>query len=185
VRRITLYLAGGQVISVITDLLDEAAYPAEDLLATYKLRWGIERVFHQITEVFSLKNLIGSSPRAVLFQMSICLLIYNAMQVVRTHLASHQECEAEKISNEKLFYDMKRELVSLDRLVEKASLLELLGEAPTSGELRDYLQANLRGVWSNRWWKAPNSRGGGHKKVKTRVLGNHTSTYRVLQQAKT
>jgi Transposase DDE domain len=185
VRRITLYLAGGQVISVITDLLDEAAYPAEDLLATYKMRWGIERVFHQITEVFSLKNLIGSSPRAVLFQMSICLLIYNAMQVVRTHLASHQECEAEKISNEKLFYDMKRELVSLDRLVEKASLLELLGEAPTSGELRDYLQANLCGVWSNRWWKAPSSRGGGHKKVKTRVLGNHTSTYRVLQQAKT
>jgi Transposase DDE domain len=185
VRRITLYLAGGQVISVITDLLDEAAYPAEDLLATYKKRWGIERVFHQITEVFSLKNLIGSSPRAVLFQMSICLLIYNAMQVVRTHLASHQECEAEKISNEKLFYDMKRELVSLDRLVEKTSLLELLGEAPTSGELREYLQANLRGVWSNRWWKAPSSRGGGHEKVKTRVLGNHTSTYRVLQQAKT
>ena len=185
VRRITLYLAGGQVISVITDLLDETAYPAEDLLATYKKRWGIEKVFHQITEVFSLKNLIGSSPRAVLFQMSICLLIYNAIQVVRTHLASHQECEAEKISNEKLFYDMKRELVSLDRLVEKASLLELLGEAPTSGELRDYLQANLRGVWSNRWWKAPSSRGGGHKKVKTRVLGNHTSTYRVLQQAKT
>jgi Transposase DDE domain len=185
VRRITLYLAGGQVISVITDLLDETAFPAEDLLATYKKRWGIERVFHQITEVFSLKNLIGSSPRAVLFQMSICLLIYNAIQVVRTHLASHQECEAEKISNEKLFYDMKRELVSLDRLVEKASLLELLGEAPTSGELRDYLQANLRGVWSNRWWKAPSSRAGGHKKVKTRVLGNHTSTYRVLQQAKT
>ena len=165
VRRITLYLADGQVISVITDLLDEAAYPAEDMLATYQKRWGIERVFHQITDVFSLKNLIGSSPRAVLFQMSFCLLLYNTLQVVRAHLASHQECEAEKISNEKLFYDMKRELVSVDELVEKASLLELLGEAPTSGELRDYLRENLRGVWSNRWWKAPSSRGGGHKKV--------------------
>ena len=70
-------------------------------------------------------------------------------------------------------------------MVEKECLLGLLGEAPTSGELRDYLQANLRGVWSNRWWKAPSSRGGGHKKVKTRVLGNHTSTYRVLQETKT
>ncbi|HEX3449293.1 MAG TPA: transposase, partial [Isosphaeraceae bacterium] len=68
VRRITLHLAGGTVISVITDLLDETAYPAEDLLATYRKRWGIERVFHQITDVFSLKNLIGSPPRAVLFQ---------------------------------------------------------------------------------------------------------------------
>jgi hypothetical protein len=185
VRRITLYLAEGKVISVITDLLDETAYPAEDLLATYRKRWSIERVFHQITDVFSLKNLIGSSPQAVLFQLSMCLLIYNTLQVLRTHLASHQECEAEKISNEKLFYDLKREMVSLDRLVEKQCLLGLLGEAPMSTELRDCLQANLRAVWSNRWWKAPSSRGGGHKKAKTRVLGNHTSTYRVLQQATT
>jgi hypothetical protein len=185
VRRITLDLADGRVISVITDLLDEAAYPAEDLLATYRKRWGIEKVFHQITEVFSLKNLIGSSPQAVLFQLSFCLLLYNTLQVLRTHLAFHQKCEAEKISNAKLFYDLKRELVSVDRLVEKECLLGLLGEAPTAGELRDYLRENLRGVWSNRWRKAPSSRGGGHKKVKTRVLGNHTSTYRVLEQAKT
>src|SRR5271166_1151437 len=184
VRRITLYLAGGRVISVITDLLDEAAFPAEDLLATYQKRWGIEKVFHQITDVFSLKHLIGTTPQATLFQLSFCLLLYNTLQVVRAHLASHRKCEAEKISNEKLFYDLKRELVSVDRLLEKACLLGLLGETPTSGELRDYLQAILRGVWSDRWWKAPSSRGGGHKKVKTRVLGNHTSTYRVLQQAK-
>jgi hypothetical protein len=185
VRRITLYLADGKVISVITDLVDDAAYPAEDLLATYKKRWGIERVFHQITDVFSLKHLIGSTPQAVLFQLSFCLLIYNTLQVLRTHLASHQECEAERISNEKLFYDLKRELVSVDRLVEKQCLLGLLGAAPTSDELRDYLQGNLSVVWSKRWWKAPSSRGGGHKKVKARVLGNHTSTYRAIQAAKT
>jgi hypothetical protein len=179
-----LHLANGSAISVITDLPDEAAYPAEDLLATYRKRWGIERVFHQVTDVFSLKHLIGSTPEAVLFQFSFCLLIYNTLQVLRTHLASHQECEAEKISNEKLFYDLKRELVSVDRLVDKQCLLGLLGAAPTSDELRDYLQANLRGVWSKRWWKAPSSGGGGHQKVKTRVLGNHTSTYRVLQNAK-
>jgi Transposase DDE domain len=185
VRRITLHLADGRVISVVTDLLDEAAYPAEDLLATYQKRWGIERVFHQITDVFSLKNLIGSSPKAVLFQLSFCLLLYNALQVLRTHLAFHQKCEAEKISNEKLFYDLKRELVAVDELVENECLLRLLGEPTTAGEFRTYLRENLRGVWSNRWLKAPSSRSGGHKKAKTRVLGNHTSTYRVLQQAKT
>jgi hypothetical protein len=185
VRRITLHLTDGKEISVITDLLDEDAYPPGDLLATYQKRWGIEKVFHQITDVFSLRNLIGSSPRAVLFQLSFCLLLYNTLQVLRAHLAFHQECEAEKVSNEKLFYDLKRELVSVDELVEEQCLLGLLGEEPTASELRDYLQENLRGTWSNRWWKAPSSRGGGHKKVKTRVLGNHTSTYRVLQQAKT
>jgi Transposase DDE domain len=185
VRRITLHLAGGKEISVITDLLDETAYPPEDLLATYRKRWGIEKVFHQITDVFSLKNLIGTSPRAVLFQLSFCLLLYNTLQVLRAHLAFHQECEAEKISNEKLFYDLKRQMVSVDELVKEERLFDLLGEEPTPVELRDHLTENLRGVWSDRWWKAASSRGGGHKKVKTRVLGNHTSTYRVLQKQKT
>src|SRR5262249_50369578 len=143
VRRITLHLADGGEISVIRDLLDEATYPAEGLLATYQERWGIERIFHQITDVFSLRNLIGSSPQAVLFQLSFCLLLYNTLQVLRTHLAFHQKCEAERISNEKLFYDLKRELVSVDRLVEKKCLLGLLGEEPTAVELREYLRENL------------------------------------------
>lgn len=185
VRRITLDLADGKAISVVTDLLDEVAFPGEDLLETYRKRWGIETVFHQITDVFSLHHLIGSSPRAVLFQLSLCLLLYNTLQALRAHLAAHRGCEAGKISNEKLFYDVKRQLVSVSELVAVPRLLDLLGEAPNGSDLRDYLREHLRDAWSNRWWKAPSSRGGGHKKAKTRVVGNHTSTYRALQQAKT
>ena len=40
----------------MTDLLDEQAYPAEDLLAVYLKRWEIERVFQKITEVFELRH---------------------------------------------------------------------------------------------------------------------------------
>jgi hypothetical protein len=185
VRRITLYLDSGKEISVVTDLLDEAAYPAEDLLETFHQRWGIETVFHQITDVFSLKHLIGSSPQAVLFQLSFCLLLYNALQVLRAYLAFHQGCEAKRISNEKLFYDLKRQMVSVNELVEQERWLDTLGAVPTAAELRDHLRENLHGVWSERWWKAPSSRGGGHKKLKTRVLGNHTSVYRELQRART
>ena len=79
---------------------------------------------------------------------------------------------------------MKRQLVAVSELVEVDSLLSLLGEVPTAAELREYLRERLRGAWSDRWWKAPSSGRGGHQKVKTRVLGNHTSTYRVLQQAR-
>jgi hypothetical protein len=182
VRRITKDLPDGKQISVITDLLDEVKYPAEAMLSTYRSRWGIETVFHQITDVFSLKHLIGTTPKAVLFQLSFCLLMYNALQVVRAHLASHQKCETKEISNEKLFYDVKRELVAVNVLVKVEMLLSLLGEVPTAAELRERLRERLRGAWSDRWWKAPSSGGGGHQKVKTRVLGNHTSTYRVLQQ---
>jgi hypothetical protein len=184
VRRITKELPHGTALSVVTDLLDEVKYPAEAILTTYHNRWGIETVFHQITDVFSLKHLIGTAPKAVLFQLSYCLLLYNALQVVRAHLASHQGCAARKISNEKLFYDVKRQMVAVGELVEVETLLSLLGAVPTAAELRASLREGLRGAWTDRWWKAPSSGGGGHQEVKRRVLGNHTSTYRVLQQAR-
>jgi hypothetical protein len=184
VRRITKHWSDGKGLGVVTDLLDEVKYPAEAMLRTYQSRWGIETVFHQITDVFSLRHLIGTMPKAVLFQLSFCLLLYNALQVVRAHLASHQECEAKTISNEKLFCDVKRQLVAVSELVAAESLLSLLGEVPTAAELRESLRERLRDEWSDRWWKAPSSGRGGHQKVKTRVPGNHTSTYRILQQTR-
>jgi Transposase DDE domain len=184
VRRITKDLANGKQINVITDLRDEVKYPAQAMLSTYHGRWGIETVFHQITDVFSLKHLIGTEPKAVLFQLSYCLLLYNALQVVRAHLASYQRCDAKKISNEKLFYDVRRELVAVRVLIKMDLLLSLLGEVPSAAVLRESLREGLQGAWTDRWWKAPSSGRGGHQKVKTRVLGNHTSTYRVLQQAR-
>jgi Transposase DDE domain len=182
VRRITKLWPDGKGLGVVTDLLDDAKYPAEAMLSTYQSRWGIETVFHQITDVFSLRHLIGTMPKAVLFQLSFCLLLYNALQVVRAHLASFQGCEAKTISNEKLFYDVKRQFVAVSELVDVEPLLSLLGEVPTAAELRVRLRDGLRGAWSDRWWKARSSGRGGHQKVKTRVPGNHTSTYRVLQQ---
>lgn len=182
VRRITKSLPDGKEISVVTDLLDETKYPAEAMLSTDRSRWGIETVFHQITDVFSLKHLIGTQPKAVLFQLSFCLLMYNALQVVRAHLASHQGCEAKKTSGEKLFHDVKRQRTAVDEPAEVGPLLSLPGEAPATAGLRGSLRERLRNTWSDRWWKAPGSRGGGRQKVKTRVPGNHTSTYRVLRQ---
>src|SRR3954454_24291840 len=123
VRRITLELSDGKSLGVVTDLLDEATYPAEDMLTTYQQRWGLETVFHQITDVFSLRHLIGTQPKAVLFQLSFCLLLYNALQVVRGHLAWHQGRAAGSISNEKLFYDVKRQLVAVNELVDVEPLL--------------------------------------------------------------
>src|SRR3954467_10301660 len=96
-------------------------------------------------------------PKAVLFQLSFCLLLYNALQVVRSHLASHQGCEAKTISNEKLFYDVKRQLVAVSELVEAEPLLSLLGEGPTAAELCESLRERLRGAWSDRWWKGVRS----------------------------
>ena len=68
------------------------------------------------------------------------------MQSRAHHLASYQACEAKKISNEKLFYDVKRQMVAVSELVEVDSLLALLGEVPTAAELRECMREGLPGA---------------------------------------
>src|SRR5205807_10024844 len=104
----------GEDIILITDLLDADRYPAEDLLALYLARWGIERVFQQITEVFHLNRLIATTPQGTLFQLSFCLLLYNLIQVVRGYVAVGQQRAVETISTELLFVDITKQLVALN-----------------------------------------------------------------------
>jgi Transposase DDE domain len=87
VRRVTLERPGEETVILVTDLLDEVAHPVGDLLLAYLIRWQIENVFQEITEVFELRQLIGCTPRATVFQASLCLVIYNVLQVLRGYAA--------------------------------------------------------------------------------------------------
>ena len=62
VRRITLYRPGDEDLILVTNLCDAAAFPAVDLLEVYLNRWGIERMFQQVVEVFGLSHLMGTTP---------------------------------------------------------------------------------------------------------------------------
>src|SRR5207253_8639177 len=126
VRRVTLHRDGEEDIILVTDLLDAAACPAEDLLALYLARWGIERVFQQITEVFHLNRLIATTPAGTLFQLSFCLLLYNMIQVVRAYVAVGQQRPVETISTELLFIDVTKQVVALNELVAAERVVELL-----------------------------------------------------------
>jgi hypothetical protein len=83
VRRLTLYRPGEETVILLTDLLDATRFPATELLELYLARWSIERVFQQITEVFHLQSLIGTTPQGTVFQFAFCGLLYNMVQVVR------------------------------------------------------------------------------------------------------
>jgi hypothetical protein len=184
VRRVTLYRAGQEEVSLITDLLDESAYPAEDLLGLYLERWQIESVFQQITEVFELRQLIGSAPEATVFQASLCLVIYNALQLVRGHVARGQEMEARQVSLEMVFEDVKKDLIALHEVLGVEELLQALAEAPlTEGQAKEKLSRLLEGLWSARWKKAVNKKPRPHQ-AKARQSGAHTSVHKILQQAK-
>jgi Transposase DDE domain len=154
VRQITLERPGEEPIILVTDLLDGAMFPASDLLDAYLLRWEIERVFQQITEVFSLESLIGSTPEAVVFRCAFCLLLYNVLQVVRGLLGEIQEREPETISTEQVFYDARRESVALTTLGGPATIADHFRVSTTPEETRGRLLELLRRTWSDRWLKA-------------------------------
>jgi DDE family transposase len=179
VRRLTLYRPGEETIILLTDLLDATLFPAPDLFDLYLARWSIERVFQQITEVFHLQTLIGSTPLGTVFQFAFCLLLYNMVQVVRAYVATAQARPVPTISTELLFDDVHRQLVAFTELVPPAQVEPLFPVLPTAAALRAQLTRLLATVWTTRWLKAPTKK----RKVpapRTPIRGNQTSVFRLV-----
>jgi hypothetical protein len=182
VRRITLVRPGEEDIILLTDLLDAGEYPAADLLDLYAERWGIERMFQQVTEVFHLATLIGGSPQATVFQFAFCLLLYNLIQIVRATLAARHRRKAESISTEKLFLDIERELTACTVMWNVEQLAARVDRPWRAIEVKSRLKELFSHVWSDRWLKAKTYRRRPHPVVPR--LGVHVSVHRILLEAK-
>jgi hypothetical protein len=155
VRRINLTLGNGKLVSVVTDLLEEQAYPAAELLAAYRMRGKVETLFQEVSEVFHLRRLIGSTPRAGIFQAAFCLLISNFIQVLRLHAAAAADEPVERLSAEKLFADVRRDLIAWAELTDVASTVQGLQLPLSAAALRQRLSALVTRAFSRRWLKAP------------------------------
>jgi hypothetical protein len=181
VRRITLHRSGEEDIILITDLLDETAYPANDLLAAYLARWGIERVFQKITEVFHLDALIGTTPQGTLFQLSFCLVLYNLIQIVRGYVAEAAQRPVETISTELMFEDVRAELSAVTTVLPVEITIGLIKPVLTAAAMRERLRKLLANVWRKSWTKAP-------KQTRPRQTHSgkrsHSSVHRILQNEK-
>lgn len=181
VRRLSLERPGEEEISLVTDLLDMEQVPGDQLLALYLQRWSIERVFQQITEVFSLDQLISSSPQGAMFQFALCALLYNVILVLRQHVARAQGRDATTLSSEKLFGDVREELMACCRLLAPAKLQTAFDCPHTAVEVRTRLGALLQHRWSRTWLKAPPKKKP-PPRSKTAPRGGHFSAHKVLQQ---
>ncbi len=185
VRMIRLERPGEAAVILVTDLLDEHVHSAVDVLATYLMRWQIETVFQEITEVFELRHLIGSTPRATVFQASLCLVIYNILQLVRGYVASgrSEPVKVEEVSTEKIFEDLHEQLVSLHTVLSSEELVPCLKVPKTLDEMKQRLATRLGNLWSPRWKKSVNKKRR-PVQAKAKQSGAHTSVHKLLQQAK-
>jgi hypothetical protein len=183
-RRITLHRPKQEAVVVLTDLLDETTFPAADLLDIYLERWGIERTFQQVSEVFHLLHLIGSTPEAAIFQFGFCLLLYNLLQVIRAVVAETQTRPVADISTEQLFYDLRRELITLHTLVDQATIAtEVPSLAASQHHWQQYLRNRLAKAWTPRWLKSPRKKYQ-PPRDKPKKQRSHVSIYRAIQEAK-
>jgi len=179
VRRITLKRPGEKDVILITSLCDGEAYPAVDVLELYLMRWGIERMFQQVTEVFGLSELIGTTPEGTIFQFALCLLLYNMIQVVRGVIATEAEKPREEISTENLFDDVQRELIAWSVVIEHETTLQHFEGEWTALRVKTRLSELLEHVWRGRWRKAPAKRKKPpHPNQQKRT---HASVFRIME----
>jgi hypothetical protein len=182
VRIITLQRPGEEDLILVTDLLDATEYPAADLLELYLMRWGIERMFQQVTEVFGLQGLIGGTPEATVFQFAFCLVLYNLIQLVRAFVAAAAKRARETISTENLFEDVRRELIAWNVMIEPEATVTYFDAQGswTAPRVKKRLQTLLRSVWTDRWIKAARKKRSPAQAVAQ--ARTHGSVYRILEE---
>jgi Transposase DDE domain len=180
VRKICLRRPGEEDLVLITSLLDEDAVPAADLLWLYQERWGIERMFQKVTEVFGLKQLIGGTPKACIFQFAFCMILYNIVQLMTGYVAQAQKREPETISKEKLFDDVHQQLVAWNVVFTPEQTTAQFETTLTATILRQRLRRLLAHAWSDTWLKAPAQKNRPPRQREAKR--GHASVYRILQQ---
>jgi len=180
VRRISVQRSGKEAVIVATSLLDAEQYPATDLLEAYRCRTNIEYVFERITEVFALRRLIGTSPRATVFQLSLCLVMYNVLHLVRAYIARANRKPLSRVSPKKLLEDIREQMTSCLVILEVEALTACLSKSGTIDEMKKFLAKTLH-VWESRWIKAKPQRNRPETPLRQRC---HDSVFRVLQRAK-
>jgi len=180
-RRIRVRRGTDEELIVVTSFLDADRYPATDLLEVYRERTNIEYVFQRITEIFALRRLIGTSPRATLFQLSLCLVLYNVLQLVRAYIANANAKEVATVSPKKLLEDMRAQLTTCFVIVEVGALTDCLRKPGTVEDMKQFLSERLE-VWEDRWTKAKRHKNRPEKPKRQRC---HDSAFRILQKAKT
>ena len=184
VRRLTLQRPGEADVAIVTDLTDADKVPGQDLLDVYLQRWTIERVFQQVTEVFQLQSLIGSTPQGALFQFSLCLLLYNIIQIVRGYIAELEQRAAATISSELLFRDVRDQLTAANVMLDRPELIRQIDCSFSADEVRQRLNELLRGQWRPMWTKSPPKRRSPPPTPRTKVPGGHSSAWKLIQAAK-
>ncbi|MEU1276723.1 IS4 family transposase [Streptomyces sp. NPDC005799] len=113
VRVIEYRVDGGEVVRLLTDLLDQDAYPAAELAALYHERWEAESAFRQI-KTFQrgpAEVLRSADPELVRQEVWAHLVVHHCLTRVIMSLADDNGIDPDRISFVKVLKHTRRSVV--------------------------------------------------------------------------
>jgi hypothetical protein len=87
-----------RVVTLVTTLLDPAAYPASDLAELYRSRWRIEGNFRHLKTTMGMEVMHCKSVDGVLKEMCVFAIVYNLVRLTMLEASRRQGVPLEQIS---------------------------------------------------------------------------------------
>lgn len=97
-RRVTLPGGKRQLLTIVTTLLDPIVYPAAELIRLLKRRWAVETNLRHLKTTMKMEILRSTTPEGVEKELTMFLILYNAVRVVILEAAGRQEVSVDRIS---------------------------------------------------------------------------------------
>lgn len=85
-------------VNLVTTLLDQEKYPAEELVELGRGRWSAELNIRHLKTTMGLEILKCKTVQGVLKELAIFLLVYNLVRAVMLHAAAAQNVALDRIS---------------------------------------------------------------------------------------
>lgn len=101
--RLIRWKQGRRSLEVITDVLEPERLSAEEAIALYRERWGVERLFFELKEVLNLHRVYAANANAVAMQVYAAGIVHVALKTAQGRLAAAAGLEPEQLSPQKLF----------------------------------------------------------------------------------
>lgn len=107
-RTVTMPDGRKATITLVTTLLDERRYPAEELIAILKARWGVEVNLRHLKTTMRMNVLRSKSVAGVRRELWMYLIVYDAVRLVMLAAAARQGVAPDRISFADALYWVRR-----------------------------------------------------------------------------
>jgi hypothetical protein len=97
-RRVKLPGGKRQRLTLVTTLLDPLRYPAAELFTLLKGRWAVETNLRHLKTTMQMEILRSTTPEGIEKELTMFLLLYNAVRVVILEAAAQQQVPVDRIS---------------------------------------------------------------------------------------